>query len=255
MFKHAAHWAREISVELVDNPSLELLKQVEHWLCNEYENSYAGFYCNWDIILHRFEKKQVYLLLVDEKVVGFICWYGTATVKFIDIVEVMPSMRRRGAGRFMMEECLGVFQDQGCVVVGLECPFFSSLPFWRSLKFIDYPIQRSCVNQRMYRILTPALEWTTLERYNSPLVELWCESPQMASAKEATWRWNIQLENSSKRLARPIVFPCQQEWRIRYRKGMQVLADSEVRFFGGEGAFFDGFLIIRELSDEIFVMH
>ncbi|HUX53850.1 MAG TPA: GNAT family N-acetyltransferase [Williamwhitmania sp.] len=250
MFKLAAQQAAELRAKLVINPSFEMLRQVECWLKDEYENSCSGFYPSWDIIRHRFDNGQVILLQAKGRAVGFICWYGTSAVKFIDFVEVMPHARRRGLGRFMVEECLDVFREIGCVVVSLECPYFASLPFWRSLNFIPNTAGISCVNQRMFKVLTTSLELSGLKSTDSPVVELWNEPPDDTANKEATWRWLIQLENGSSRLVTPVIYPCLPDWRLRVRAGSKIFANTEVKHFSMNQIYFDGFLIIERLGAE-----
>ena len=131
---------------------------------------YSGFYTNWDIIQNRFENHQIVLLQVNGVAAGFVCWYGTNSVVFIDIVEVRPEMRRCGLGRFMVEECLHKLGEMGCVVVGLECPFIASLPFWRRLEFLPNIALVSCVNERMYKVLSTSVAQSVIENPNGCMI-------------------------------------------------------------------------------------
>ncbi|HUW05355.1 MAG TPA: GNAT family N-acetyltransferase [Williamwhitmania sp.] len=250
MFELPAQKAEELKAKLIINPSFEMLRQVEGWLRDEYENSCSGFYPSWDIIRHRFDNGQVILLLAKGRAAGFICWYGTSAVKFIDFVEIMPQVRRRGLGRLMVEECMDVFRESGCVVVSLECPFFASLPFWRSLNFIPNTAGISCVNQRMFKVLTTSLELFGLKSTDSPVVELWNNPPDDTGNTEATWKWRIQLENGSRRLVTPVIYPCLPDWRLRVRVGSKIFVDTAVKHFSMNQVYFDGFLIIERLDIE-----
>jgi|GEM_PF-1810676 Predicted acetyltransferase len=250
MFKLAAQQAAKLNVRLVVDPSVETLQQLLHWLRDEYEHVYSGFYTNWDIIQNRFENHQIVLLQVNGVAAGFVCWYGTNSVVFIDIVEVRPEMRRCGLGRFMVEECLHKLGEMGCVVVGLECPFIASLPFWRRLEFLPNIALVSCVNERMYKVLSTSVAQSVIENPNGCMVELWDTSPEETGDREANWKWNIQFENNSNKLKNPIVFPSHPAWRIRVRTKETILADTEIRSFGMNQIYLDGFLIIERLDIE-----
>jgi GNAT superfamily N-acetyltransferase len=126
-----------VKIEIIFEPNISHLNQLEVWLKDEYENCGDGFYCNWNVIKRSFDKRQMYCAVVGNEVAGLLVWWKSGTSGGIDILEVHPSLRRKGIGQSLVEASLGKFVKEGVSCVYLECQPPASEPFWRRLGFRD----------------------------------------------------------------------------------------------------------------------
>jgi hypothetical protein len=63
------------------------------------------------------------------------------------------------------------------------------------------------------------------------VLELWDCEPWEASNRTPAWTWEIIREPGTARLINPIIFPCSQEWKLRWRKRGKSIAEGKVKSF------------------------
>lgn len=53
------------------SPTNKQLDEIEGWLKAERQKTGEGFYCNWNVIKHSFEKNRLLTISLNNKTVGF----------------------------------------------------------------------------------------------------------------------------------------------------------------------------------------
>lgn len=238
-------------MELIINPTEKHLKQIESWLIDEKDTFNEGFYFNWNIISDEFKKRRLFCLIVDNSVVGFVCWRSFDKIITFDIVEVKKDKRGLGFGRFMVEKSIDKFKSDGFLVIDLQCSPPSSKPIWKKLGFKPYIIDERESNPKMYKTLVSTLKpIDKIDGFATTIIELWDGEPYQTTNKEPNWKWKVIFDNGTKKLKKPIIFPCHYEWRIRYQVDNNILIDDKVKYFGKNEIYFGDFMIINELSNK-----
>src|SRR5690348_10668850 len=113
-------------------PTIKELDFIEEWLIEERNDSGEGFYCNWSIIKNFYNRKELAVLIVDGKAVGFACWRKTSELTGqINIFEIQPEFRNSGMGTFFTNKLLEYFLETNTYVIDLQCVPENSESFWR----------------------------------------------------------------------------------------------------------------------------
>lgn len=237
------------------NPTQEQVKEIEKWLTREWNLKGEGFYCKWNNILSSFEENQLAIVSYKNKTVGFASWYDTSnfTVTIL-MVEIKPDYRNKGFGRELINQLFDFFMDKDIYAVDLQCSPATSEPLWRRFGFIDFPekeeqgISSGKSNKRLYQTLVPQLN-TTTEIGKNEVLELWNMEPHIINGDTSTWKWKLEFKEGTRELIRPIIHPCDNEWRIRWKVNDIVITDTKVKYFSKEPIKFGEFLIIKVLPE------
>lgn len=243
-----------MNTDFVVRPTKTHLRQIEDWLIAERSETGEGFYCNWKIIASSYEQKELWCITSNNEAIGFAVWGKSDFAARLDIVEVRPDLRRRGFGKILIEKCFNYFRKLGLLVVDLECQPTTSEPIWRRLGFRDFPKCKAKFSQNydhsvnLYRPLVTPLEANS-QSAAIEVLELWDRDPWEAGDSEPTWTWATLMQGDTQKLVKPIIHPCDQNWRLRWRKGSRVLIDEKVKRFSEDSSSWGNYVIITELPE------
>jgi hypothetical protein len=119
--------------------------------------------------------------------------------------------------------------------------------------FIDFPDVagfgdiNSLYYKHLYKPLVLAADLLG-QSTGSEIIELWDDDPLLAEAnREPDWIWYPQYKLGSNTLRVPIIFPCKEDWRIRWRNGQQIIQDEKAKYFQNGNAHSGRYLVIRQL--------
>lgn len=235
------------------SPTKMKFEEVEAWLMIEYNKKREGFYCNWEIIKSFYEDNQLAIASKGNKAIGFITWrfIGGKTVR-IEIAEVKPTFRKKGVGKFLVNEFFKFAKEKGAVVCDLQCSPETSEPFWKRLGFVEFtdPLENLRFSydsdKKLYMVLVESLI-TAKQLTNKEIIELWNDEPYRTTNSAPTYIWNLEFAEGTRRLLKPIIQPAHYEWRIRWTIDGKVIVDDKIKRFAQEDIDFGTFIIIKEL--------
>lgn len=235
-------------IELIEYPTKEHLSQIEPWLQKENLDPEA-FSFSWDSLVDDYNDKQLYCFIIQNEVVGFICWRTNENVVILNIVDIKPEKRSLGLGKQMVEMFLNNFKEKGFVVADGQCANFSE-SFWEKQNFITYESGYLHGIQTMYK---PLIEYLPLskncdESFLGVRVELWDKEPWEAKDEVANWCWLFVTKEETLKLELPIVFPANQNWRMRVTIDGEEVSDCKIKHRADVGVIHrSSFLYIEEL--------
>jgi ribosomal protein S18 acetylase RimI-like enzyme len=123
----------------ISEATLPQLNEVLHWLKQEQDESFEGFYCNKEIIISSFYDSEMQCLSKSDHVIGFSIFSHKTSGASIDILEIHPHHRGSGHGTMLAQHLIGYLFQSGADYVSVKCSPRSSERFWRGLGFIDRP--------------------------------------------------------------------------------------------------------------------
>ncbi|MGL5795156.1 MAG: GNAT family N-acetyltransferase, partial [Waterburya sp.] len=213
-----------------------------------YEETEQGFYCNWNVIESSYKKKQLCCVTKNNEAVGLAAWWSCDLSASLDIVVVSPDLRGSGLGKTLVDGCFNHFRNIGILTVELQCQPPTSEPIWRHLGFRGFPtgVSRSNHAVHLYRPIVESLEPTN-QANTSEVLELWDKDPWVAKNSEPTWRWEICRQQGEQKLLKPIIFPCDKNWRLSWREGDTIVFDDKVKYALNGALSHGDYLIVREL--------
>lgn len=234
------------------SPADHHISEIKKWLIDEERKTRKGFYCNWEIIKSSYVKGQLITISHRNRTIGFATFYSNTekTIK-IEIAEIKPSYRKKGAGKKLTAELLKHFKDKGVVVAYLQCAPETSEPIWKKLGFIEYPDPpenynfNASGNKQLFQILTPHINPNNLGESNER-IELWNDEPYRTGDTEPTYVWHLEFIPNTRKLKTPIIHPAHYEWRIRWTSNGKVIKDNKIKYFGKE-IDYETFIVIDEL--------
>jgi len=234
-------------IEIKFNPKKNSLLQIEEWLIKEYNEKREGFYCNWTTIIKYFEQKTLAVITLNNEAIGFVCWYNSNYVARIEIMEVSPIYRKQYFGHLLFNQLNQYFIKKGIYVISLACAPAESEKFWKKLNFIEFPLHEHFIrnDKNLYRITIPT-ESEPLN-INNEFIELWEAEQYLIKNEQPDKIWEVNYKEGSNQLINPIIFPAHHDWRIRWRKGNEIIIDDKVKYFGKNKIYFDRFIIITKL--------
>jgi hypothetical protein len=231
-------------------PTENDLEEIKNWLIEEWNSEGEGFYCNWNVIHSSFNDGAMVVFKVNAKAVGFAIYQICDVSVIIDIIEVIPSMRKKGIGKELLDCLFKNFICRDKFIVYLQCAPESSESYWRRHGFIDFPeghLKHDSYSENtwLYKIITPSLKLSSkLETEDS--VELWNFDPSLCKNQVPLAFWDISQEINSK-LTSPIISPCQADWRLKIVKEKSIVFDGKVKTFDNSLCR-DGFLYISNVN-------
>ncbi len=233
------------------NPLQEQIAQIEEWLYTESKKkNNNGFYCNWEIIYNSYLNNKCGILTLNENVIGFGTWSIYESTSKIEIVEIHPKQRRKGYGNKLINGIIDFLLTENVFVVSADCTNDKSERLLRKLDFIDFPRNEDKwlrENKQLYKVIVPSLP-TNIDSEGTELIELWDSEPYKCDFIEPKWKWNVKFENNSTILEKPIIFPCERDWRVRWKKGNSIIKDDKVKYFMKEEITFGTFMKIDKLE-------
>lgn len=235
------------------SPTDKQVSEIEKWLIAERQKTRDGFYCNWNNIKSSFDNNELATISVNNKTIGFVTWQLTTNkTARIEITEVKPTHRKKRIGKRLIGHLLDFFKEKNIYVVDLQCAPADSEPFWKHLGFVEFPEPQenykfgSNKNKKLYKILIAQLQQSLVQE-NGEIIELWNDEPYRTNEKTPSCIWNLKFINKTRRLLKPIIYPANNEWRIRWSKNRKTIKDLKVKRFPTE-IDFDSFIIIDKLS-------
>lgn len=229
-------------------PTKDQLNQIEKWLIEEKNSTGDGFYCNWSIITSAYEEKELAIILEGKQTIGFIAWDASKFTAMIVIVEIKPTHRNRGLGKYLISKLIEQLISENVCVVKLEYSSRKSELFFRNLGFVNFPEGHNSRYCELYKIVVPHLEvHQDNDNDIDEFVELWNDDFCDAQKLKATWKWQLSFKDGTRELEKPIIHPCHYDWRMRWTNGSTTIEDKKVKYFGQGEIYFGGFLIIKEM--------
>ena len=207
-----------MSTSVIFEPTIKHLKEIEIWLSEEYKITGSGFYSNWNIIKKSFIENRIVIITENDISIGFVIYEIYNLISYINILEVKPSHRNKGIGKKIVIELLNYLKNQGCLVSSLFCMPESSEGFWKSIGFIDTPDLRFNNNKKyLFKSIIDTLKHSK-KNSNDGIIELWNLEPYKTKDTKSKWQWIIKYKNNSSILEKPIIFPADSDWQIRWKK-------------------------------------
>jgi hypothetical protein len=80
------------------------------------------------------------------------------------------------------------------------------------------------------------------------VLELWNKEPYQVKEKDMpNWTWGV---NEKGELENPILFPCNYDWNLRWRRNDEIIREDKVKYFRRKGTeiYFSGYLYIKALE-------
>lgn len=111
---------------------LTWLRREHAWTSHVFDGS---FWHNRTLIADAQSKRELYVLLVENRVAGFLV--GSLNGD-LSIMEIRPELRGYGLGRQLVKHYLECIQKSGGLGACVECHPRSSIPFWKRLGFRPY---------------------------------------------------------------------------------------------------------------------
>ena len=233
-------------------PSQDDITEIENWLIAENKSLREGFYCNWSVIFESYKNKKLGVLLSEQKAIGFITWSERDKVTKIEIAEIKPELRKKGYGRYLVEQLFQKLLKRGVAVLDLHCQPAKSEAFWKRLGFVRFPDvkdferENSEKGRYLYRIMIPHLK-PTKSLLSKEAINLWRVEPVLATREPARWKWHPKFQKGTRKLMLPIIFPAKRDWQISWSKNDHSIKNNKIKRFGSDCIDFGKFIIINEL--------
>lgn len=240
------------------NPKFELnispdkydFSKVEKWLSDEYESSNEGFYCQWPLINECYNRNELVTIDLNGEPVGFIVWKKNDITAEIGIFEIKPDLRRKGLGKLFYNQFSEFLKLQKILVTKLHCSPLESEKFWKKLGFIKFPNRGYSEPELTYYkplidVLTPSIE----NKESEYKIELWDVKAYKAECYLPKWTWYLELSEGC--LKKPIIQPCNREWKLKWSKNGVVIKEGQIRHLNinEKGIEFTPFLYISQLIE------
>lgn len=233
------------------HPTHESLQSIKQWLWNESQQYNSGFYCNWGLIIEKFNSGELVSLELDSFPIGFITWtkrYGP--LLYIEIVEIAPEFRKKGYGKeFIFQAISHLGKIKQCDLVYLECNPEESKGFWLKQDFQELPpsndLDRFGHLNYLWKPIKPFLKPISLPYENDGnWIQLWNCEPNKVLDHPPMWCWKIQFLENTRILRLPIIHPCSPDWNIRLILDGNEVYNGKVKRWKEE-IDFDCFIVIK----------
>ena len=228
-------------------PTEKHIVDIKNWLIEEWNKTHNGFYCNWNIISKRFDKKNVILITDNNFPVGFLVYSISDFLSVIDIVEVKPSERNRGIAKKLINETLEYFKLKGVLVCELFCSPENSEPFWKRIGFKNFPDFPYDSKLSMFKPLVESLK-PTENGASKKTISLWNCEPYQVKDKNPIWIWNLDFMADGETLRKPIIFPAFKDWYVKFSVNDEIKESEQVKRFPFKIRYSGSFMIIRRVE-------
>ncbi len=241
-------------VFISSEPNIFQLEEIESWLIEEASASRTGFYCNWNVIKCSFENGRALTISLDNLTVGFLTWdFISDYCARIEITEIVQTHRSRGIGTKLVAYAIDYLTKLGLMTVEVQCAPRESEKFWRGFGFIDFPLEmkqyHSAYNDpEIYKILVstaiPVEEGSADE-----FLDVWHLEPIDSKNVLPNLTFNLNFVPGSRKLSKPIIVPCEADWKLKWRNRSGVLGEAKAKSLFDDDIVFGSFLILKNLPE------
>lgn len=222
----------DVQMKFSVKPRRARLDQVEKWLIEEEKSEGHSFNCNFSLIANSFEKKNFHCVTSGSNTLGFCVFETFSNYGVVNIAVVDFNQRGKGIGEYLIASHCRYISSRGIKAVEVECMPLSSAHFWEHIGFVPIP---EGVDPNYYS-QPRATKWKAIvdvcdmssEEGSDGIIELWNAEPWKANDIQPTWSWPLNLEEIR---SKPIVFPANRNWRLRWRKAGDVIFDEKYKYF------------------------
>lgn len=239
-----------LNLKISFNPKQKHLDEIAKWMVDEKELPISSN-GNFSSIRDAFENKNLVVATSEGKTVGFYALWKCGLTISISVAETKPNYRKKGVGRFMLEEIIKKYEKKEIYAFYLRCSPESSQKIWKKLGF-QYCPDNSKKNRSeiwMYKIIKPYLKPNRLNtKIGNETIEIWNDKSGNKNDESPTWIWNLKYIKNTRTLIKPIVHFGHVRWRIRWRKENETLKDCEYQYFNIKNEL-AACMIIKELPE------
>lgn len=222
------------------------LDEIENWLKEELLTSKNGFYHNWNLIIKSYSEKKMAILTNEKNVIGFLIWSIGDIYVEIDILEIKPVFRKKGIGKYFINEISEYFKKKKFLALKLFCEPKESESFWKKMEFIKFPNRGYSESELTFfkPLIIVNKSQTNVDENNK--LELWNLEPYNVKDSKPKWVWNIDESNFM-----PILHPCNSNWNIRWTKNGKIVKEDKVKYFTNKNnqIEFSQFIYIEKLRE------
>jgi hypothetical protein len=236
------------NIKISFNPKQKNLDDISKWMVEEKKIP-IEINGNWKSILSAYNEKRLVIAIYKSKTVGFFIISKTELLIYIDIAEINPNFRKRGIAYQMLNEIIKKHEKNETYALHLFCAPESSHKIWNKLGFKYFPnnSEKNLYEKiKMYKLIKPILK-PKLNKYEleKEVIEIWNDEPYKTKDNNPNWTWYIIYIKNTKILKTPIVHFGDYEWRIRWRKGNEIIKDCKYKNFDRKNTEFNC-MIIKE---------
>lgn len=235
-------------MRITSNPKPEHLTQIFTWLHREYLQDLNGFYGNYDVVKEAFESKNLICVIEKKDAIGYLVYKEFEKTAHISIANIKYEHKKKGIGR----QLLTYFEDKiikkGIKVIDLKCSPSSSKKVWKKFGFKEF---KEIENHRflnnsdspyLYKTITEIEKPSKVKSTNKSYIELYCKDPIKKDANP-DYIWKI---NSKTIKFKPIIYPVDGDWNIKFYKDNKPISECRVKRFERGKYNQQNFLIIDE---------
>jgi GNAT superfamily N-acetyltransferase len=230
---------KEIKISF--KPKQKNLDDISIWLLSK---------TNWICAIRAYENKSLVIALYKGETVGFYALSKLDLTISIDVAEVNPIYRRKGIGKLILEEIIKRLKNKESYALQLFCEPESSQKIWKKLGFKYFPENLNCDRfdkPTMYKIIKPYLKFNNVNtKLGSEIIEIWNDEPIKTRNENPIWVWNLKYTKNTQILKKPIIHFGDNEWRIRWKKGNEIIKDCKYKHFDRKNEEFSC-MVIRDL--------
>lgn len=238
-----------LEYEVIYSVTEQHLKEIEEWLSDKNNDNVSPIYNHWDFIRAKQRTGQMMCLKVDGMVIGFITWISDFTypLQSIEYLAICDKFQGKGYGRLLANNCFDLFIEKGVKAVKLLSAMEESDYFWRKMGFEQYP-KEYANNKYHYKFLVDSQK-CVLEDKADEVIEIWDTYYSDVNVLPFC-RFNILYETNSNILKAPIIMLCDDNWRMRWRRGNRIFKDCQIKRFYKNGLFALGEILIVDKLDK-----
>lgn len=222
------------------------LDEIENWLKEESKTSKNSFYNYWNTIIKSYSEKRMAILKNEKNVIGYLIWSIGDIYVEIDILEIKPVFRKKGIGKYFINEISEYFKKKGFLVMKLFCKSKESEMFWRKMEFIKFPKMEDSKSELTFFKPLIIVNKSQTNIYENNKLELWNIESFMVEDSKPKWIWIIDINNFV-----PILHPCDANWNIRWTKKGKIVKECMVKHFSDQKnqIEFSPFIYVKKLIE------
>jgi predicted GNAT family acetyltransferase len=222
------------------------LNEIENWLKEESLTSKNGFYSNWNMFIKSYSENRMAILKNKENVIGYTIWRTGDIHIEIDIFEIKPVFRKKGMGKYFLNEISEYFKKKGFLALKLFCEPEKSELFWKEMKFIKFPKRGCSESELTYFKPLIKINQSDEDVDENNKLELWDLEPFEVENSKPKWVWNIDIKKIIS-----ILHPYDLKWNMRWTKNGKIVKESMIKDFSSKQnkIAFDEFIYIKKLIE------
>ncbi|RVU91543.1 GNAT family N-acetyltransferase [Flavobacterium columnare] len=232
-------------MRITSNPNSEHLNQIYNWLKDESVKKLNGFYGNFYVIENAFSEKRLICIIDKGLAIGYLVYSIDGKTAHISIANIKHEYKRKGLGLKLLEHLEKTLIKKNVIAIDLKCSPSSSIKIWKKLGFKELKevekhriLKDPYLPPYLYKILVENEKPTKAKKISKTYIELFCNDPIKRDAS-SDYVWKINPKTISHK---PIIYPVDSEWNVRFYKNGEVIENRIKRFNRGE--FLNGNFII-----------